>query len=85
MNEEILFNVWKQKKFGLISYDEMDEYEIPENVLQTHILEIGKTELNRIIKFSFGCPEFGSYYISNKIQQHRKSHLNGNKRTVSIC
>lgn len=65
LNEEILFNVWKQKKFKFISYDEMDDYEIPENVLKTHILEIGKTELNRILKFSFGS-EFGSYYINNK-------------------
>lgn len=65
LNEEILFNVWKQKKFKFISYDEMDDYEIPENVLKTHILEIGKTELNRILKFSFGS-EFGSYYVNNK-------------------
>jgi hypothetical protein len=43
----------------------MDDYEIPENVLKTHILEIGKTELNRILKFSFGS-EFGSYYVNNK-------------------
>lgn len=65
LNEEILFRVWKQKKFKFISYNEMDDYEIPENILKKHILEIGKTELNRIIKFSFGS-EFGSYYVNNK-------------------
>jgi cold shock CspA family protein len=65
LNEEILFNVWKQKKFKFISYDEMDDNEIPENVLKTHIFELGKTELNRILKFSFGS-EFGSYYVNNK-------------------
>ena len=65
LNEEILFNVWKQKKFKFISYDEMDDYEIPENVLKTYIFELSKTELNRILKFSFGS-EFGSYYVNNK-------------------
>ncbi len=65
LNEELLFTVWKQKKFKFISYNEMEDYEIPENVLKAHILEIGKTELSRILKFSFGS-EFGSYYVSNK-------------------
>lgn len=65
LNEELLFSVWKEKKFKFISYNEMDDYEIPENVLKAHILEIGKTELNRILKFSFGS-EFGSYYVNNK-------------------
>lgn len=67
LNEEILFNVWKQKKFKFISHNEMDDYEIPENVLKAHILEIGKPELNRILKFSFGS-EFGSYYVNNKFK-----------------
>ncbi|OZI05349.1 hypothetical protein BWI93_25920 [Siphonobacter sp. BAB-5385] len=65
LNEELLFGVWKQRKFKFISYNEIDDYEIPENVLKAHILEIGKTELNRILKFSFGS-EFGSYYVNNK-------------------
>lgn len=65
LNEEILFNVWKDKKFKFISYNEMDDYEIPESVLRANILEIGKSELNRILKFSFGS-EFGSYYVNNK-------------------
>lgn len=65
LNEEILFNVWKKKKFKFISYNEMDDYEIPESVLKANILEIGKSELSRILKFSFGS-EFGSYYVNNK-------------------
>lgn len=65
LNEELLFIVWKQKKFKFISYKEMDDYEISENILKAHILEIGKTELNRILKFSYGS-EFGSYYVNNK-------------------
>src|SRR5690606_21037299 len=28
LNEKILFNVWKLKRFKLISYNEMDDYEI---------------------------------------------------------
>jgi cold shock CspA family protein len=65
LNEELIFTVWKQKKFKFISFNEMDDYEISENILKTHILEIGKTELSRILKFSFGS-EFGSYYVNNK-------------------
>ena len=65
LNEEILFNVWKQKKFKFISYNEMDDYEIPESVLKANILEVGKSELLRILKFSFGS-EFCSYYVDNK-------------------
>jgi cold shock CspA family protein/ribosomal protein L37AE/L43A len=65
MNEELFFNVWKQKNFKYISYNEMDDYEISENILKAYIKEIGKAELNRILKFSFG-PEFCSYYVNNK-------------------
>jgi len=65
LNEELLFTVWKQKMFKFISYNEIDDYEISENILKAYILEIGKTELNRILKFSFGS-EFCSYYVNNK-------------------
>ena len=65
LNEELLFIVWKHKKFKFISYNEMDDYEISENILKANILEIGKTELNRILKFSFGS-EFCSYYVNYK-------------------
>jgi len=65
LNEEILFNVWKQKKFKFISYNEMDDVEIPESVLKEKILEVGKSELPRIMKFNFGS-EFCSYYVDNK-------------------
>jgi len=64
LDEEIVFTVWKQKKFKYISRNE-EECEIPESVLKTYIDEIGKPELNRIQKFSFGSG-FGSYYVSNK-------------------
>jgi len=70
LNKEILFNVWKQKKFKFISYNEMDDYEIPDDILKANILEIGKTELSRILKFSFGS-EFGSYYLNNKFSNTR--------------
>ncbi len=65
LNEEILFSIWKQKKFKFISYNEMEDYEIPESVLKAHILEVGKLELSRILKFGFGS-EFGSFYVNNK-------------------
>ncbi|NBR16023.1 MAG: hypothetical protein EBU01_15815, partial [Crocinitomicaceae bacterium] len=56
---------WKQKYFKFISYNEKDDYEIPENVLKAYILEIGKTELDRISNFSFGS-DFCSFYVSKK-------------------
>lgn len=65
LNEELQFRVWIQKKFKFISYNEMDDYEISENILKANIIEIGKTELNRILKFSFGS-EFCSYYVNKK-------------------
>ncbi len=77
LNEEILFNVWKQKKFKFISYNEMDDYEIPESVLKKHIFEIGKPELNRILKFGFGS-EFVAYYLDFKfsnIENHTSAEI----------
>lgn len=65
LSEEILFEVWKQKKFKFISYIDKDDYEIPENVLTSNILEIGKPELKRILNFSFGS-DFCSQFVNNK-------------------
>ncbi len=65
LNEELLFSVWRQKKFKFISYNGMDDYEIPESVLRAHIREIGKSELSRILKYGFGS-DFSSYYVNNK-------------------
>lgn len=65
LNEQLIFYVWKQRKFKFISRNGMDDYEIPENILKAHILEIGNTELNRILKFSFGS-EFTSSYLKHK-------------------
>lgn len=65
LNEEIFFYVWKQKKFKFISLKEIDDFEIPENIVKTYILELGKIELNRILKYSYGS-DFGSYFVSKK-------------------
>lgn len=65
LDEELLFTVWKEKKFKYISYNEMDDYEIPESILKAHILEIGKLELNRILKFSYGS-DLVSCFVNNK-------------------
>jgi cold shock CspA family protein len=65
LTEELQFTVWKYKKFKFISINELEDYEISENVLKKSILEIGKAELNRILKFSFGS-EFCSYYVNYK-------------------
>ena len=65
LDESILFQVWKKKKFKFISYTEFDEYEIPETVLKTHISEISIHELRRIVNFSFGTT-FCSIFIKEQ-------------------
>lgn len=65
LNEEILFEVWKQKKCKYISYTDKDDYEIPENILMSNILKIGKPELKRILNFSFGL-DFCSQFVNKK-------------------
>ena len=67
LNEEILFQVWKNKKFKFISYTGADEYEIPEKVLKNFISEISVAELKRIKDFSFGS-EFCTDFISSKFR-----------------
>lgn len=67
LNEEILFQVWKNKKFKFISYTEKDEYEIPEKVLKNFINEISVAELKRIKNFSFGS-EFCIDFITSKFR-----------------
>jgi cold shock CspA family protein len=64
-NNEILFDVWKQNKFKFISYNEMHDFEIPESVLKANIFKVGKSELSRILKFSY-AHNFTSYFIENK-------------------
>jgi cold shock CspA family protein len=66
INEEILFNVWKERKFKFIAYTGKDDYEIPENILESNKFEIGKPELNRIWHYSFGA-NFCSKFINRKI------------------
>lgn len=67
LTEELQFTVWKHNKYKFISFNELEDYEISENILKKFILEIGKTELNRILKFSFGS-EFCSYYVNIKFR-----------------
>lgn len=65
LNDDILFAVWKQKKFKFISYNENDDFEIPETVLRNHVFEIGKLELIRIFNFSYGA-DFCFFYARSK-------------------
>ncbi len=64
LDVEIVFNVWKHKKFKYISRNE-EECEIPESILKSYINEIDINELTRILEFSY-CSEFNSYYVNNK-------------------
>jgi len=68
LNEEILFGIWKQRKFKFISYTDKDDNEIPESVLKSHVSEIGLSELRRILNFSFGS-EFCSQFVKTKFSK----------------
>ena len=67
LNTELLFKVWKNKKFKYISYSKMDDYEIPERVLKMYIHEIGRSEINRIVNYSFGS-SFCTHYINEQVK-----------------
>lgn len=67
LNKDILFQVWKDKKFRFISYEGSEDYEIPESVLNNHIDKLGLSELRRIKQFSFGskfCTEYFDSFFS---------------------
>lgn len=68
LDDELLYIVWKHKKFKFISYNEKDDYEIPESILNEHINEIEKPELIRISKYSFGS-DFCSHYIRTRFDK----------------
>ena len=64
LNNEIIFSIWKTKSYKYIAYNEENEFEISEKVLNTFINEIGISELKRIIKYDFGAIFCNNYTIS---------------------
>ena len=67
LNDEMLFQVWKNQRFDFISSPELADKEIQEKVFNSNISEIGLSELNRIKNFSFGS-SFCSRFIKLKFQ-----------------
>ncbi|MDL2289845.1 cold shock domain-containing protein [Paludibacteraceae bacterium OttesenSCG-928-F17] len=67
LNDEMLFQVWKNHRFDFISSPELANKEIQESILYSNISEIGLPELNRIKDFSFGS-SFCSRFIKSKFQ-----------------
>ena len=68
LNEEILFRVWKQKKFKYIARTDNEDYEIPHDLLISNINQIGIPELNRIRNYSYGIA-FCSDFINDKLSR----------------
>jgi hypothetical protein len=66
-NEEMLYELWKTKKFKFISYVENKDYEIPENILRINILELTTNELMRIRKYSYS-DSFFNYFEEIKFK-----------------
>lgn len=73
LNDELLFEVWKQKKYRFVSYFSKDEFEIPEKVLYSNYLKIGIPELRRIIDFSYG-KDFCINLIDDKFDKIDQYH-----------
>jgi len=65
LNESVLFEVWKHKKFKYILYNDNNDYEISESILTSRISEINIHELSRIQDFSFGS-DYCSKYLNIK-------------------
>lgn len=54
MNDDLLFEVWKSKKFQYILKNELEELEISESIFLKNIHKIELKEVERISKFSYG-------------------------------
>ena len=67
LNDDIFFQVWKSQKFKFIYRPELEEQEIQETILKSHIAEIGIPELRRIKDFSFGSA-FCSQYVAKEFE-----------------
>jgi cold shock CspA family protein len=67
MNPDILFYVWKERKFRFIGRDGVGDFEIPETVLSAFADHLEFAELKRIREYSFGAG-FVSGYIWKKIE-----------------
>jgi cold shock CspA family protein len=86
LNESILFKVWKERKFKYISYNDKDDYEIPEHVLNSNINELGELDLKRISTHSFGS-DFCSKYAKEKFKNTENltiSEINGLYQLLEI-
>jgi len=62
VSSHLLFAVWKAQKFYLIGYDEAEDYEIPEEILNSYATEIGLAELKRIRYYECG-PSFCASFV----------------------
>lgn len=68
-----LFIVWKKQQFHYLGYEKGLDYEIPEDVLNSHATEIGLPELERIRHYSCGpsfCSDFIPAYLESVDEKH---------------
>ncbi|WP_028295608.1 cold-shock protein [Olivibacter sitiensis] len=68
VDSDKLFVVWKRKLFHFLGFEKGADYEIPEDVLNSHATEIGLNELERIKHYSCGpsfCAGFIPAYLEN--------------------
>lgn len=67
INDDILFYVWKEKKFKYVSYEKLFNHEIPERVLLSNYPKLGIPELERILRYSYG-KDFLVKFVNEKFR-----------------
>lgn len=55
LRSEMVFNVWKERKFRYIGREEQEELEIPQQIIEAYRSKLGLSEFARIKNYSYGA------------------------------
>lgn len=83
LNEEILFNVWKKRKFKYLALNENGDYEIPLGVLGARENELDQADLKRIMNYSYG-KDFCRQYVQKKVVELNRKQTNEIKDSYNL-
>lgn len=75
LSEDILFDIWKVRKFSLIGFEDEKDFEIKREILESNMTEIGLQEISRIKLFSYG-DEFINWFLNKHQLNFDKKNLN---------
>ncbi|SEN56222.1 'Cold-shock' DNA-binding domain-containing protein [bacterium A37T11] len=68
VSPDVLFSVWKKRKFKYIGYSEKGDYEIPRKILDDFATMVTLKDLNRIHKYTYGpsyCANLATAMLEN--------------------